>query len=117
MTPFSFKISDIVLENKPSKHIKLQGELDESNVDYHADTLYELIRIVPRGSHFVLDCKELTYLNSKAIGYLTDWHNKLNQKDGQVFLISLRPSIFDVLELVGLTQIISVYPSLDAITM
>jgi len=117
MTPFSFQISDYMINGSPCKLIKLKGELDESNVDHHAETLYELIRVVSKGTHFVLDGKDLTYLNSKAIGYLTDWYNKLSQKGGKIFMVSLKPSILDVLDLVGITQIISVQPHLEDISL
>ncbi|MBI4836180.1 MAG: STAS domain-containing protein [Candidatus Abawacabacteria bacterium] len=110
MTPFTFVITDIKLNNTAkAKHILCQGELDESNVDFHAETIYDLIHLVPKGTHFVLDGKSLAYLNSKALGYLTDWFNKLDQKGGRIFLVNLKPAIFDVLDVVGITQIISVH--------
>ena len=114
MTPFVFKIKDITFEEIPSKHVLLQGELDESNVDHHAETMYELIKLVPRGTNFVLDAETLTYLNSKAIGYLTDWYNKIQQKSGKLVLVNLKPAIFDVLDIVGITQLIPVYKDFSA---
>lgn len=113
MTPFSFAISDIVVKEKPSKHVFFKGELDESNVDHHAETMYELIKLMPRGSYIVIDGSHLSYLNSKALGYLTDWYNKLSQKDGKIVCIHLKPEIFDILDVVGITQIIAVYPTLQ----
>lgn len=117
MTPFSFKISDISLAQKPAKLVAFHGELDESNVDTHAETIYELIKMVPRETHFVFDGEKLTYLNSKAIGYLTDWYNKIQQRDGKLFLINLHSAVFDVLDIVGITQIIPVYKDIKAISL
>lgn len=114
MTKFAFAISDGSFGKFPAKHIAMKGELDESNVDKHAETMYEAIRLVKDGTYFVFDAKDLSYINSKGLGYLTDWYNKLNDKDGKILLIRVKPAIFDVLDVVGITQIIPVYDNLAA---
>lgn len=112
MTKFAFAISDGVFGKFPAKHIAMRGELDESNVDKHAETMYEAIRLVPDGTYFVFDATELSYINSKGLGYLTDWYNKLSDKEGKIVLVSVKPTIFDILDVVGITQIIPVYDNL-----
>ncbi len=113
MTKFTFDISDSTFGDSPAKHIVMRGELDESNVDHHAETMYEAIRLVKHGTYFIFEGSGLGYINSKAIGYLTDWYNKLNEKGGKIILIKLKPTIFDILDVVGITQIIPVYKNLD----
>ena len=95
------------------KIVKLTGQLDESNVDDSAHQVYELIDNMPKSSYLVFDLAELTYLNSKSIGYLTDWHLKVKEKEGEIFLVGTRSNILDILNVVGLTQIVKSYESLD----
>lgn len=96
------------------KIIKLVGQLDESNVDETARQIYDLIETFPQQSVLLFDMQELSYLNSKTIGYLTDWHLKMSEKQGKLALVGLRPNILDILNVVGLTQIVSNYDTLDA---
>ena len=58
MTKFAFAISDGKFGKFAAKHIVMRGELDESNVDKHAETMYEAIRLVPDGTYFVFDAKD-----------------------------------------------------------
>lgn len=96
------------------KVIKLVGQLDESNVDDQARQIYDLIETFPQQAVLLFDMQELTYLNSKTIGYLTDWHLKMSEKQGKLALVGLRPNILDILNVVGLTQIVSNYESMEA---
>lgn len=114
MTKFAFAISDGKFGKFEAKHIVMRGELDESNVDKHAETMYEAIRLVPDGTYFVFDAKDLAYINSKGLGYLTDWYNKLSDKDGKIIMVRVKSTIFDILDVVGITQIIPVYENLAA---
>ncbi len=112
MTKFVFSFSDVTFGKKKAKLIKMHGELDESNVDHHAETIYEAIRVAPAETNFVFDAHQLSYINSKGLGYLTDWFNKLSEKDGRIIIIDVKPNIYDVLDVVGITQIIPVYDTL-----
>jgi len=96
------------------KVLKLVGQLDESNVDDMARQIYDLIETFPQQAVLLFDMQELTYLNSKTIGYLTDWHLKMSEKQGKMALCGLRPNILDILNVVGLTQIVTNYETLDA---
>jgi len=56
-------------------------------------------------------------MNSKSIGYLTDWYRRINNKSGSVKLANARENILDILETVGLTSIIEHHPTLDSATI
>lgn len=96
-----------------AKLVKFQGQLDESNVDEKAKTIYALLEKNPQGLHLLLDFEELEYMNSKSIGYLTDWYGKLSGSGGKMVIAKPRSNILDILQVVGLTQLISNYPTLD----
>lgn len=101
---------------KPGKKVKLlkfSGQLDESNVDEKAKGIYDLISSTPQGLFLIFDFEKLEYLNSKSIGYLTDWYTKLSEKEGGIIIVGARPNILDILQVVGLTQLIKCVLTLE----
>lgn len=115
MAQIIITIEDL-LSPSPDKKLKLMkfsGQLDESNVDEKAKEIYDIIASVPQGLFLIFDFEKLEYMNSKSIGYLTDWYTKLNEKKGGIVIASARPNILDILQVVGLTQLIPCFQSLD----
>jgi|SRR3989344_2256143 len=109
MAEVEIKIEDLPLTgaaDKTAKLVKFTGQLDESNVDDNAKLIYELIEKSPAKTSYVFDFSGLEYMNSKAIGYLIDWHLKITEKEGKIILAACRENIIDILNIVGLTQII-----------
>ncbi len=52
-------------------------------------------------------------MNSKSIGYLTDWYGKIIEGKGKIVIAKARSNILDILQVVGLTQLINCYNTLD----
>lgn len=114
MTFVDVQISDLVSQTEmPAKLVKVKGQLDESNVDENAKKVYEVIEQNPSGVSMVFDFSELEYMNSKSIGYLTDWYGKLNAVGGKIVVAAARDNIVDILQVVGLTQLIPCVASVD----
>lgn len=113
MTPIELIITDVVLDgsDKVVKQVAFIGQLDESNVDSQAKQIYELLDGLPNGSALIFDFSGLEYMNSRSIGYLTDWYSKMTEKGGKLVITSVRDNIEDILKVVGLTQIIEFYIS------
>jgi len=114
-TPVEVLISDVESSSPEIivKLIKISGQLDESNVDEEAKKIYDLIEQNPKNLNLILDFDGLEYMNSKSIGYLTDWYGKVYENSGKVVIAKAKPNILDILEVVGLTQLIKNYPSVD----
>lgn len=93
--------------------ITFSGQLDESNIDEKAKEVYQLIDGFQERQKVVLDFDKLEYVNSKGIGYLTDWYTKISQINGTLSIISPKENILDLLQVIGLTQLITTYPSLS----
>lgn len=98
---------------KVLKLIRIIGQLDESNVDEQAKSVYALIEATPQGLNLVFDFTGLEYMNSKSIGYLTDWYSKVSANGGKVVIAAARENILDILQVVGLTQLIPAFATLD----
>lgn len=99
--------------DKKVKLLKFAGQLDESNVDDKAKEIYDIINNVPQGLYLIFDFEKLEYMNSKSIGYLTDWYTKLTEKKGGLVVANAKPNIMDILQVVGLTQLIQCVATVD----
>lgn len=113
MTPIELTIIDVALNgsDKIVKKVIFIGQLDESNVDEQAKKVYELLDTLPEKAGLIFDFAGLEYMNSRSIGYLTDWYSKMVEKNGKLIIIGSRDNIEDILKVVGLTQIIDFYLS------
>lgn len=95
------------------KLVKIAGQLDESNVDEKSKEIYKLIEQTPKGLGLIFDLEKLDYMNSKSIGYLTDWYGKVNEGGGKIVISRAKPNILDILNVVGLTQLIPNFDTLE----
>jgi len=114
-TPITITSQDISADypNKTVKILTFSGQLDESNVDDEAKKIYKVIESTPKNLFLIFDFSNLGYLNSKSIGYLTDWYSRVIDTEGKMILAGLLPNVEDILNVVGLTQIMEHYATLD----
>ena len=91
----------------------ISGQLDESNVDEKIKDLYKVVEQNPKGLKLLFDLEKLEYMNSKSIGYLTDLYGKITESGGKVAIAKAAPNIVDILQVVGLTQLINSYDTVD----
>ena len=91
-------VEDVPSQN-PDRHVKLvkfTGQLDESNVDEKAKIVYEIIQSTPQNLSLIFDFSGLEYMNSKSIGYLTDWYGKITEGKGKIVIAKARSNILDI---------------------
>lgn len=115
MAQITITVEDIPATS-PDKKIKLvhfAGQLDESNVDEKAKEIYDVIGSVPQGLFLIFDFEKLEYMNSKSIGYLTDWYSKLAEKKGGIVIASAKPNIMDIMQVVGISQLVKCVGSIE----
>lgn len=115
MAQITITVEDVAssVPDKKIKLLKFAGQLDESNVDEKAKEIYSIIEAIPQGLFLIFDFEKLEYMNSKSIGYLTDWYSKLSEKKGGILIASARPNITDILQVVGITQLVPCVGSVD----
>lgn len=92
----------------PIVTVKLQGEIDQSNLEKLTLPVKEQLDVLPDGAKLVLDFKDVVYINSTVIGHLAEWHNEVEKKNGQMVLINANDQIKDVLNLVGLSYVLDI---------
>ena len=86
--------------------IKLTGEIDQSNIDEIAAPIHDKIRTMPDGSKLVLDFSDVSYINSTFIGHLAAWYTAMHSKKGSVRVKNMNKQITDLLDLVGLLNVL-----------
>lgn len=102
----------------------LQGELDESNIAKLQEALEQYLpaETAEKGSTSAVEkpkkaifffVKGLTYVNSLVIGYFARLHTRLVDNGQEMAFISMNPSLFDILDLVGMTTIINTYDTVE----
>lgn len=115
MAEATILIEDLPIKdpNSKAKLITVSGQLDESNVDAKAKEIYQVLETTQGKLSFIFDFAGLDYMNSKSIGYLTDWYGKVTERGGKVLIAHAKSNIKDILQVVGLTQLIQMFESLD----
>lgn len=115
MADITYTISDLISiqSDKKIKLVTLEGQLDESNVDNFAPKIYEIIEQLPASSCLILDLEKLSYLNSKSIGYISDFYTQLLNKDSKLILAKPASNIRDIFNVVGLDQVIQLTQTLE----
>jgi len=84
--------------------LRLVGQVDESNLTDFSETLDGLIGSDTQ--HLMLHLADLEFINSKVIGYLAATHGRLGETNQKMIFVAPNQNILDILELVGLTQIV-----------
>lgn len=93
--------------------VEFRGELDESNIDDTAVQVYKIIEESMLNTYFIFDLAGLNYMNSKSIGYLSDWFSKITERGGLLTLAAARENISDILSTVGLDNFIKIFRTVD----
>lgn len=99
--------------DKIVKVANFSGQLDESNVDEKIQVLYQTVEKTPQKLALILNFENLEYMNSKSIGYITDLYGKVTENGGQIVICAAKPNIADILQVVGLSQLVQVVDTLN----
>ena len=115
MTEAQILIEDYQVPNTETiiKIANISGQLDESNIDEKIKSIYNVIEQVPNSLKLLLNLENLDYMNSKSIGYLTDIYGKVMKGSGVMVISSAKANITDILQVVGLTQLVKTFPNMD----
>jgi stage II sporulation protein AA (anti-sigma F factor antagonist) len=112
MAQINITFQDVNEAGKNLKLVTFNGQLDETNVDNEAQQIYRVIEEMAE-PNLLFDFAGLEYMNSKSIGYVTDWYTKVMTKNGKIVIARPRANILDILKVVGITQIVNIYDNLD----
>jgi len=92
--------------------IKFDGEFDKAGYTDVREQLNVSVKSFA-GSKLVFDFSKLKFINSEGIGYLMEVHAHLVKQDKQLVIVGANDHVKDVFETIGLSEIITLYSSLD----
>lgn len=58
----------------------------------------------------ILDCSNLDYINSAALGALIGFARRARENGGDLKLAALTPKIYSIVELLGFDKILQIFP-------
>ena len=110
MSELTINITDT--EKGGVKVVALTGEMDESTIENMKAQIDPILD--DNGTKtLIFDLKNLSFMNSKGIGYLVAVHTHLAKNEKQIILANANDPVMDVISLVGLTSIIKYFGTLE----
>jgi anti-sigma B factor antagonist len=91
--------------------VTVRGEVDLATSPQLRDCL---TGVVEKSSAVVVDLDEVGFIDSTGIGVLVGGVKRARSNGGELSLVCTQRRILKVLEITGLTQVFSVYESVDA---
>jgi anti-anti-sigma factor len=91
--------------------LSVSGSLQSSDNPVFAEKLRQLQNAC--GGRVILDAAGLEYINSQAIADLMVFYQKVSEKGGQLALAGLQPIVDKVVRAVGLSELVTIFPSLS----
>ncbi len=84
----------------------LRGELDIANVDNFKNNCLEIAEEHKKG--FVIDCNELTFIDSTALGAFVTLNKKLTSFNKKLVLKNLKPNLKRLFTITNLDKTIQI---------
>ncbi len=95
----------------PVTILKVEGDLDAHTFPLLQSRLEKLVAEGDRA--IVLDCAGLAYMSSAGLGVLKKMVKEIRGTGGDIRLAALSDKIHNIIELLGFSKIIQVFPTLD----
>jgi anti-anti-sigma factor len=92
--------------------LDITGEIDESNLQILSDALDPLIESDDTKA-VVLILKGVEFINSKVLGYLASTYSRMNEQGKKISIAEPSETVADIISLIGLSEIIEVYSTID----
>jgi len=98
--------SNNIIEMGKTSMIRIEGEIDIYSIEKFRETIEEKIKTqIPE---IILDCSELSYMDSTGMGVLIELRNKTKEMGQKIIMINPRPNIKKLLALTGVDKIIEI---------
>lgn len=98
--------------NPSVRVVNVSGELDESNLPTFMAVVDPLVQDTAN-QMILFNFEGLEFMSSKIIGYLASVYTAMQRDQRSLGLACYNQTIEDILTLVGLTQLMATYPTLE----
>ena len=106
-----YDISHVFNEEKNAWEVKLTGEFDVYNSTNLKAGLNGLIE--QKNADIILDCGELKYMDSTALGSLVAVLKNVKAYEGRIVLKGLKPSLLKLFKITNLNKVFEIEGELD----
>jgi len=104
---------EITVRPVPNGHVvTLAGVLDATRESALTNTLTPLCE--SDTPYIIIDCDQLVYLNSASFGLFFHFYRQCEAKQGRLAMCRLPSKIESIFKLLGLYQVLNIYPTLEA---
>lgn len=98
--------SNSIIEMEKTSMVSIKGEIDIYSIEKLREIIEEKIRT--QAPEIILDCSELSYMDSTGMGVLIELRNKTKEMGQKIIMINPRPNIKKLLSLTGVDKIIEI---------
>ena len=95
-----------IIEVSKTNMVSIRGEIDIYSIEKFRDSIEEKIKT--QASEIILDCSELSYMDSTGMGVLIELRNKTKELGQKIIMMNPRPNIRKLLALTGVDEIIEI---------
>lgn len=98
-------ITETLIDKRYVK-ISLEGELDAASSIQVDEVIQKWLQ--EGTTFFHIDCTSLTYISSAGLGVFMSYVEEINQNGGKMIFSDMSPKVFNVFELLGLNQVMTI---------
>lgn len=112
MTRLDLNVLDKQLDSDKHIVIEFKGALDKSNIKDVREVLTNYIDNF-EDDILIFDLRYFDFVNSEGVGFFVSMYYRMQALGKVLHIVNAQPQVKDVFDVVGLTQIVEVYDSLD----
>lgn len=102
------------IEEDQSLLLQVNGEIDASNSVELDEAMQKAFKSGKKS--ILVDGEKLEYISSAGLGVFMSYLEDFNEEDISFKIFGLNPRVFEVFKILGLDQLISIYPDKNAAT-
>lgn len=114
MTRLDLNVLDKQIESDKHVVVEFRGALDKSNIKDVREVLANYIENF-QDDILIFDLKYFDFVNSEGVGFFVSMFYKMQSLGKVLHIVSAQPQVRDVFDVVGLSQIVKTYDSLDVL--
>ncbi|PKM59418.1 MAG: anti-sigma factor antagonist [Firmicutes bacterium HGW-Firmicutes-4] len=98
--------SNNIIDIGKTSMVSIKGEIDIYSIEKFRETIEEKMKT--QAAEIILDCSELSYMDSTGMGVLIELRNKSKEMGQKIIMMNPRPNIKKLLALTGVDKIIDI---------
>ncbi|MBC3899173.1 MULTISPECIES: STAS domain-containing protein [Acetobacterium] len=98
--------SNNIIETGKTSMVSIKGEIDIYSIEKFRASIEK--EIMTQATQIILDCSELSYMDSTGMGVLIELRNKSKEMGQRIIMMNPRPNIKKLLSLTGVDKIIEI---------